>query len=333
MNVLTKSACYVNLAIMRKNIFIAFFLTLTLCANTAYSYWIWTPKTKKFVNPKTAVKPTPKEQFDFAMGLYELKNYEEAKREFKRLIKAYPRSAEAAESQYYLGLAEEAQGNLYEAYLAYQKVIDKYPFSERIQEIIEREYKIAEAFMSGEKRKAMGVALPVENPAIEIFSKVIENSAYGPFAAKSQYKLGLVLKSLMRYYEAEDAFNKVITNYPDSEWAEAAKFQIASCRASLSKSADYDQGATQEAKEKFEQFVEEHPDAVLSQDAEKNIEQLNEREAESNYNIGRFYEKQKSYESASIYYNDILEKYPNSSWAPKALERLQVLNKLNKKQR
>jgi len=135
----------------------------------------------------------------------------------------------------------------------------------------------------------------------------------------------------MRYYEAEEAFNKVITNYPDSEWTEAAKFQIASCRASLSKSADYDQGATQEAKEKFEQFVEEHPDAVLSQDAEKNIEQLNEREVESNYNIGRFYERQKSYDAAYIYYNDIIEKYPNSSWAPKALERLQVLNKLSRK--
>lgn len=312
---------------MRRRILIFTVIFLGLALSNAYSFWIWTPKTQKWVNPKTAVKPTPKEQFDLAKSLYDIKNYEEAKREFKKLLKSYPKAFEAAESQYYLGLTEEAQGNLYEAYQAYQKVIDKYPFSERIQEIIEREYKIAERFMAGEKRKALGVTLPVENPAIEIFTKVVENSTYGPIAPKAQYKLGLVLKSLMRYYEAEEAFDKVISNYPESEWAEAAKFQIAACRQAVSRGPDYDQGATKEAKQKFEEFVKEHPDAVLSRDAEKNIEQLNEQEAEANFNIGRFYEKQKAYEAAKVYYNDTVNNHPNSVWAAKSLERLRIMEK------
>jgi TolA-binding protein len=293
----------------------------------AYPFWVWTPQTKKWVNPKSQPKSTPKEQFEFAKSFYDIKKYEDAKREFNRLIKAYPKSLEAAESYFYLGLIEEEQDNLYEAYKAYQKVIDKYPFSERIQEIIEREYKIAERFMSGEKRKAMGVVLPVENPAIEIFTKVVENSTYGPLAPKAEYKLGLVLKGLMRYYEAEEAFNKVITNYPDSEWVEAAKYQIAACRQATSRGPEYDQGAALEAKEKFEEFVKENPDAVLSREAEENIKQLQEKEAEGNYNIGIFYEKQKKFESAKIYYNDIIDNYPDSIWAAKALERSQVIGK------
>lgn len=302
-----------NLSIM-KRIILSLVILFSLSLNTAYPYWIWTPKTGKWINPKTAVKPTPKEQFEYSMAFYNEKKYEDAKREFKKLIKSYPKSFEASESQYYLGLTEEAQGNLYEAYLAFQKVIDKYPFSERIQEIIEREYKIAEAFISGEKRKALGITLPVENPAIEILTKVIENSTYGPLAPKAQYKLGIVLKGLLRYYEAEDAFNKVISNYPNSEWVEPAKFQIASCRAAVSRGADYDQGAAEEAKQKFEDFVKEHPDAVLTQDAEKNIGMLMDKEAEASYNAARFYEKQKEYKAAKIYYNDIIENYPDSPW-------------------
>jgi outer membrane protein assembly factor BamD len=274
-------------------------------------------------------KPTPKEQFEYAKTFYNDKKYEDAKREINKLLKAYPKSLEASEGQYYLGLIDEAQGNLYEAFKAYQKVIDKYPFSERIQEIIEREYKIGEAFMGGEKRKAMGVALPVENPAIEIFTKVIENSTYGPKAAAAQYKLGLLLKGLLRYYEAEEAFNKVISSYPDSEWVEAAKFQIASCRAAVSRGPEYDQGAAKEAEEKFETFVKEHPDAVLSSEAVSNIGKLREKEAEGNYNIGKFYEKQKAYQAAKIYYEEVMNKSPNSPWAAKALERLQALE--NKK--
>lgn len=318
------------MSIIRRIILIFVILSL-FSVNPVYSYWIWTPKTGKWINPKTAVKPNPKEQFNFAKEFFDQKKYEEAKREFKKLIKSYPKSFEAAESQYYLGLIEEAQGNLYEAYKAYQKVIDKYPFSERIQEIIEREYKIAEGFMAGEKRKAMGVALPVENPAIEIFTKVIENSTYGPLAPAAQYKLGLVLKGLLRYYEAEEAFNKVISSYPNSEWAEPAKFQIASCRASVSRGVDYDQGAAQEAKDKFEEFTREHPDAVLSRQAEENIKRLREKETEANFNIGRFYEKQKAYEAAKIYYNDIIDSYADSVWAAKALERLQVMERERKK--
>jgi len=308
-------------------------LTLTiiflgLTVKPAYSFWIWTPKTGKWINPKTAVKNTPQEQFAFARDRYEAKKYAEARHEFQKLLKSYPKSQEAAESQYYLGLIEEAQGNLYEAYLAYQKVIEKYPFSERIQEVIQREYKIAEEFMAGKKRKAMGVNLPVENPAIEIFTKIIENSTYGSLAANAQYKLGLVLKGLTRYYEAEEAFNKVISNYPDSEWAGAAKFQIAVCRQAVSRGPDYDQGATREAKEKFENFVREHSDATLSRDAEKNIERLKEKEAESKYNIARFYEKQKAYTAAKVYYDDIIKNYSHSGmWAARALERLQILEK------
>jgi len=316
---------------MKNKILILILLIFCLSGAKAYPYWIWTPKTGKWVNPKYAVKPTPKEQFDFSMEFFNGKKYQDARREFKKLIKAYPKAAEAAESQYYLGRTEEAEGRIYEAFQAYQKVIDKYPFSERIQEIIERELDIADRFMVGEKRKALGVALPVENPAIEIYSKIVENSTYGPLAAKAQYKLGLVLKGLTRYYEAEDAFNKVISTYPDSEWAEPAKFQVASCRAAVSKGTDYDRGAAEEAKQKFEEFVKEHPEAALSEEAEKNISELREKEAESNFNIARFYEKQKAYDAAKIYYADVVNNYPDSPWVEKATQRLEALEKLKKK--
>ncbi len=316
---------------MKRVAVITIIIFLGLFSQQAYSFWIWTPKTGKWVNPKSASRSSPKEQFDVAMGFFNQNKFKEAKHEFQKLIKAFPKTTQAAESQYYIGRSEEGGGNLYEAFLAYQKVIDKYPFSERIQEIIEAEYKIAEAFISGQKRKTMGITLPVENPAIEILTKVIEGSTYGPLASKAQYKLGLVLKSLMRYYEAEDAFNKVVKSYPDSEWSGPAKFQIASCRAALSKGVDYDQGAAAEAKKKFEEFVREQPDAVLSETAEKNINALRLKEAESNYNTARFYEKQNEFNAARVYYNDVIKNYPDSPWLVKAKERLQILEALEKK--
>jgi len=105
------------------------------------------------------------------------------------------------------------------------------------------------------------------------------------------------------------------------------EFKIASCRRALSRGPAYDQGATKDAKDKFEEFLREHSDAVLSREAENNIRQLKEKEAESNFSIGRFYQKQKDYNAARIYYEDIINNYSETAWAAKAIEWLQVLEK------
>ncbi|MDD5610798.1 MAG: outer membrane protein assembly factor BamD [Candidatus Omnitrophica bacterium] len=313
---------------MRRLIFpLILFLLITFApVEKAFSYWIWTPSTGKWVNPKYAPKSTPKEQLEYSLSFYKEKKYSDAERELKSLLKYYPKAAEAAEAQYYLGIVYEAEDKDYEAYQAYQKVVDKYPFSERIQEINEREFKIAEKFMSGEKRKFAGMPLPVDNPSIEIFSKIVSNSQYGPLAPVAQYKLGLVLMGLARYSEADEAFEKVISNYPTSEWAEAAKYQLAATQAKQSQGPEYDQVSMQEAKNKFEQFVKEHPDASLSKEAEKNISELKNKEAEANYNIAVFYEKQKAYAAAKDYCQLVVDNYSETPWAKQAEAKIKEID-------
>lgn len=311
-----------------KRVFFCLISVLLICQSApCYAFWIWTPKSGKLVNPKTVAKSSSQEQLSFARELFEANSLDEAGREFKKVLNTFPRSVEAAEAQYYLGRVAELQRKPYEAFQAYQKVIDKYPFSERSAEIIQRQYDIGEVFMSGEKRKAMGIDLPVEHPSVEIFAKVTENSPYGPLAAKAQYKLGLVLKSLQRFEEAQDAFYRVVKNYPESEWVEPAQYQLAESRAALSRGPDYDQAATQEAKERFEKYLQEHPDAVLSDEAQKNIDELRLKEAESCFNTGRFYEKQKASDAARLYYQEIIDEYPGSEWAARAMERLNIMEK------
>jgi outer membrane protein assembly factor BamD len=288
----------------------------------AHAYWIWTPKTQKWANPKTEVQGGPQEQLSFARGLFDDKHYSEAFAEFRKLLRKYPKAVEAAEGQYYLGRIEEERGRYSPAFQAYQKVVEKYPFSERIQEIIEREYALAERYLDKEGGIRQTVA---EHPAIEMLTKVVENSSYGPLAAKAQYKLGVVLKALQRYYEAQDAFSRVVANYPDSEWVAPAQFQIASCLAAVSRGPAYDPGSFREAKKRFEEFLRDHPGAELSEQARANAERLRLQEAQNNYEVARFYEKQKNFDSAKIYYQQILDQVPESDWAGKALERLTIL--------
>ncbi|MDD5291676.1 MAG: outer membrane protein assembly factor BamD [Candidatus Omnitrophica bacterium] len=313
---------------MRKLILLT--LVIFFCGvNTGHCFWMWSPKTQQFTNPKWSVKGTSKEQLEFAKSILDSEDYKNALVEFRRLLRYYPESLEAPEAQFYIGECLDKLEDTYNAYLAYQKVIDKYAFTDKIDAVLEREFKIAEK-LSDAKIKFLGMDVPQYYHAIRIYKKIIENSPYGKLASLSQYRIAIILKNAGDFTEARKEFNKVISTYPDSEWAEAAKFQVAKTASLSSLQPDYDQEASNEARAKYEEFVKTHPQAELSQEAEKEIDTLTDRQAEKDFKVAEFYEKQKAYKSAKIYYEGIISGYPGSPWAKNAKEKISELMKEGK---
>jgi outer membrane protein assembly factor BamD len=207
-------------------------------------------------------------------------------------------------------------------------VIEKYPFSDLAPEIVERQYKIGERMLQNPKKNQfVSTIVGGDYDVVDVFRTVIKNAPYGKYAAVSQYKIGLYLSEKNMYQEARDEFDKVVNDYPESEWVKAAKYQIAVVDAARSSSAQYDQKVTKAATEAFEAFVKDYPDAELSAKAKEEIASLNSKEAENNFVIAKFYAKNKKYEAAKVYYNSIISDFPNSRWAPLALEQLNVLEK------
>ena len=301
---------------------------LLVWTSQSYAFWMWTPETNKWINPKYAVKDTPQEQLAFAKESFDAKDYKTAINEFDKLIRYYPRAKEAPEAKYYIGQSWEAQGRLYDAFKSYQEVIDKYPFSDRAPDIVAQQYEVGNKLMEGGKTGMFtgGILGGSDYDVVEIFRKVIKNAPYGEFAAPSQYKIGLYLMGKQLYDEARDELDKVINDYPTSEWAKAAQYQIALVDAKRSTDAQYDQKITQSAVQEFKEFVKTNPDAELSAKAQQQIDQLREKDAENNFVVAHFYEKQKNYKAARIYYETVVEHFNNSPWAVKSMEKLRILD-------
>ena len=308
-------------------IFSLFWAVFFLNPLSSPAFWMWTPETNKWVNPKYSVKETPAEQLQAGMDLYQTKEHEEAVREFKKVIKHYPLAKEAPEAQYYIGRCLEEEGKPFDAFKTYQIVIDKYPFSERSGEVVQRQYDIGVNLLEGQNKRGKWsqAFLGTDYNVIDVFKAVIKNAPYGPLAPLAQYKIALYLQEKQLYQEARDEFEKVINDYPESEWAKAAKYQIAITDAQRSPQAQYEQETTKAAVEGFKEFVADYPDAELSGQAKDQIHELLEKEAENNFLVAQFYEKQKNYKSAKIYYEIIASDYETSSWAVKALERIREI--------
>ncbi|MBF0384528.1 MAG: outer membrane protein assembly factor BamD [Candidatus Omnitrophica bacterium] len=318
----------IKLAMMNKTINILILILLSfLFGSVCHAFWIWTPETNKWVNPKYAVKDTPFEQLSFGTELFNSGKYDEAVREFRKLIRHFPKAVEAPEAQFFVARSLEEQKKLFEAFKEYQLVIDKYPFSERSGEIVEKQYNLGLKLLDGKLGKSgfKDFMLGRDYDPIEILRAVIKNSPYSKYAPASQYKIGLYLLEKGLYQESRDEFEKLINDYPASEEAKLGKYQIALADTKRSTEAPYDQKVTENALKELEEASESYPEADLSEQAQQNILKLKEKEAESNFIIAQFYEKQKQFESAKIYYRIVADNYQNTKWAAKALERIQTI--------
>lgn len=317
----------------KSNLLIIFaMLFLLASASVAHAYWLWTPDTKKFVNPKYAVKDNPKEQYDWAMGFYEAKDYQRAAAEFEKLTKNYEYSAHAAKSQYYAGLCYENMGKFYIAFQNYQKTIDNFPHIDNMDEIIAREFNIANIYAVKESPKVLGADIMTSmERAIEIYKKVVDNSPYGKLADEAQFKLGMAFKKTERYDEAIMAFQKIVDDYPSSAFAEKAKYEVATCAYKSSLKPDYDIESTNKAIKAFEEFSQENSTNDLSKEASSTIQRLKDKSAEKSMSVAKFYESQKHYESAIIYYQDVVDRFPDSSLINTAKAKIEELKRKRKK--
>ena len=301
-------------------------LAALLLSPPAFAGWMWSPQTG-WIGPSGAVKDTPQEQLETSVALFERHEYLSARREFRKLLRAYRQSREAAEAQYYLGRCEEEGGDYYKAFLEYRKTVQTYPSTKRFDEILEREYQIGNYFLSGKKRKVFGTAalLPARDKAVEIFQAITDDGPFSAYGQLAQYKLGIAHLALQDYELAVSAFEQVIVRYPDSPLVDDARFQIAQASLRGTFSASYDQGPTDLSIRELEAFLQEHADSDLSQEAASRVRELQERRAQHEYEVAQFYERRRRPASARIYYEVIADRYAQTAWAPKAAARLQAL--------
>lgn len=305
---------------MRK--LLSFFL-LFLLVSDAQAAWIWTPQTRRWINPKTAAKDTPTAQMDWAVGFFEAKDYDRAAKEFIRLVRSTPRSELAPEAQYLAGLSFELMRRPGAAFAAYKKVVEIYPFSKRFKDSIEREFLIAEQFFAGSRVELIGpIKLPALDKGIEIYQHIVQHAPYGEYADQAQMRVGESFVRQSRYEEANRAFQKVVDEYPGSPQVEKAKFNVAFCARQLSLKASYDQSATDEAIGWYEKFIAGHPDSELLPHARESLQALHAIKADGLAQVAHFYEIQKKPASAAVYYREILDKYPDTGPAAQAVEKL-----------
>jgi outer membrane assembly lipoprotein YfiO len=291
--------------------------------------WVWTPEVG-WINTKYNQRANVPNSYKQGIKLMEQKQYNGALAVFKGIIQSYPYTPEGKNSLYLAGECEYKSENHYEAYLFYEEYFKQYPQTDRLQEILEKEYEIGTILIRGKGKKHgfLGIRLSSSAPrGAEILKKVIEAAPYKEFADDAQFTIANYYFKRGEYQEAQDAYTKLVKEYPKSEWREFAQYQIAICARRQFRGSPYDHEALLTAQKKLSEYFAQNPDGRQKEAAQKASQEIQEALAKKEFAVAMFYLDRDHTHSAKIYFRYIVKQFPGTKTAEQAKLMLVKLEK------
>jgi outer membrane protein assembly factor BamD len=281
------------------------------------------------------VAPGEEEISGNAQQLFSIAQEAENKGNIGRAIKAYnhlwrkhPKDALAPGAVFRAAELTEKTGDYMTAATTYRVIVEKYPGSPHFDEAIEAQFRIGEMYLGGKKLKVLGIPLFTSmDRAVNIFAAVVRTAPYGKYTARAQFDIGLARQKQGANDAAIQAYQAVIDKFPNEPIAADAQYQIGYIWFEAARAGTNDQAATTNARTGFEDFLYKYPKSEKAATARENLKRLDQKSTGDAYKIAKFYDKQKLYRAAVIYYNEVIREQPGSSASGEAKQRIEQIRK------
>ena len=151
------------------------------------------------------------------------------------------------------------------------------------------------------------------------FMDFVQRAPTNPMVDSALY---LVADSYLRggnQLQAATEFDRFASTRPNSPLADDA--QLGACRAywELSPSLARDQEYTRQAIEECTRMLQFFPGSPRRAEAESLLREIRDKIAAKQFRVGKYYFDQRLYESANIYFEVVLEEYPDALVMPDVL--------------
>ena len=147
------------------------------------------------------------------------------------------------------------------------------------------------------------------------FDHILLNDRGSDIGVKSRFYQAEALYELEQFEEAISSYEKVLQFSDDLIIIENSKFKICKSYFELSNKHNRDQTKNNIALDKLQYFIDQYPSSYHTVEAEGYIAILRSRKAEKIYETGRLYLKLKEFDSALIYFNEVLKDYYDTAIA------------------
>lgn len=251
----------------------------------------------------------------------EHKSYKSAISSYEKVCKKYPNSIYAPEAYYRMGKLRILRHQYYDAFTAFQALIQRYPNTKRFNEVVGLQYRIASDLLDGKRSYVWGLFPGPTGRAtgIGFFEVIVNNAPYSDYAPLCLMNVARGHQLMSEQYEAIDALDRLINSYPQSLLSADAYYKLAQLHGSLVRGPYYDQASTKEAITYYEDFMILFPSDINLTKAARGLDDMKKILAESKIKMGDFYfYKRDNYVAAKLFYNEAITAYPDSDVAKHA---------------
>ena len=284
-------------------------------------------KKAKYVVPgEEEISGNAAELFQIGQTAEKEGNTKRAIKAYKSLVKRHPRDTLAAGALFRAAELQEQSHDYLRAAESFRQLVEKYPGSPHFDEAIEGQFRIGEVYLAGKKLRVLGipVASSLER-AVAIFASVVRTAPYGKYTARAQFDIGLAREKQGANDAAIEAYQAVVDKFPNEPIAVDAQYQIGYIWFHASKTGTKDIAAASKAKTAFQDFLFHYPNSEKAAQARADLGLLEQKQTSSSFEVAKFYDKQKYYRAAVIYYNEVIRQQPGSTESDRAKKRIDEL--------
>jgi outer membrane protein assembly factor BamD len=156
-------------------------------------------------------------------------------------------------------------------------------------------------------------------PSLERFLFSYPGDARQP---EARMALGRAHFAKREFITSAAEFDRFLQRYPNHGLAPEASLERCRSYVELSPVSQRDQSYTERAVDACRETINEFPGLSVADSARTLQRQMIERLAEREYQDGFFYERRGLFDSAIIIYQDLVDFFPQTSWAPRGLHGL-----------
>lgn len=252
-------------------------------------------------------------------------DYREARKAADAWIETYgeqePRYPEALRLR---ATARLMMGDYRASHDDFETLLNEYGGSPHAEDALRSEFRIAEQYLAGKRRKAWGGLLRVRDrdAGVKILDDIVANYPDTELAADAQRAKADYYFARGEFEIAEDEYATFARNYPRSRYHPYALLQSARAALASFPGVQYDDVGLVEAQERFTQFMQSYPAAAQEVDVALTLEDIGARRADKTLEIGKFYQKTQRTSAACYYYRETVQRWPDTAAALEARSRL-----------
>src|SRR5437762_7921904 len=185
---------------------------------------------------------------------------------------------------------------------------------------------MGEIDLNGKKLRVLGIPYASSlDRAVTIFANVVRTAPYGKYTARAQFDIGLAREKQGANDAALQAYQAVVDKFPNEPVAVDAQYQIGYIWFTAARTGTKDIAAVSNARTAFQDFLFHYPNSEKAAQARANLELLERKQTSGSYEVAKFYDKQKYYRAAVIYYNEVIRQQPGSQESNEAKKRIDQL--------